>query len=201
MLRLTLLLLLSLSATALPSTALAQCGTGHANESEGGGTVFGLRWDGVRLAAGQSIDLTCSTQIHSVGFLVKSQSGSHGLGVEYLHTGDPVVVEIIDADLNVLAAGTATVMHDAGMGWVTADLSGTPVLEPGQYLVTARVEVDKLSTMGTTDDAIPGARWAYNYQSDWGFAWDGDLNMSIVWEEVQVSNEVSSWSGVKGMYR
>lgn len=195
------LLLITLLAAA-PAAALAQCSTGVTNDAAEGSAIFGLRWEGVRLSNGQSITLDCDARLTSAAFLISADTGTHGLGVPYLGQGDEVHVDLVDHDMNVLLTGTAVIPHETGMDWVTVDFTGaSPLIPAGEYLLAAHVTVDKISTIGTTADHIPGNRHWYDPGQGWGGSSSGDVNVIAVWEESQVPAERRSFGEVKASYR
>ncbi|HPF36772.1 MAG TPA: hypothetical protein P5571_10990 [Candidatus Krumholzibacteria bacterium] len=203
MLRTTRSLLLALLTLALPAAALAQCSTGVTNDTAAGGAVFGLRWDGLRLAAGQSISLDCDSRLLTAAFLLRADPGVHSMGVPYLNMGDTLYVDLVDEAMNVLTVGMGVVEHETDMGWVTAEFAGPGANVPaGTYLLGARIAVDKISTVGTTEDLIDGMRHFYNPGSDWGTGISsGDCNLVATWEEHIVAAERWSLGAVKAGYR
>jgi len=204
MLRTTRHLLLALLLIALPAAALAQCSTGVTNDVASGGAVFGLRWDGLRLSAGQSITLDCDSRVLTASFLLQTDLGDHPLGVPYLNMGDTLFVDLVDQALDVRTTGIGVVQHETGMGWVTAEFAGTDANVPaGEYLLGARVTVDKVSTVGTTDDLVDGIRYFYvPGGTTWGTpSSTSDCNVTATWEEHTVAAERMSFGAVKAGYR
>jgi len=195
------LLLITLLAAA-PAAVLAQCSTGVSNDAVEGSAVFGLRWDGVRLSNGQSVILDCDSRLQSASFKISANTGTHGMGVPYLGQGDEVHIDLVDHDMNVLLTGVAVISHEAGLDWVTADFTAaSPLIPAGEYLLAAYVTVDKIGSIGFTEDHIPGSRHWYDPGQSWGGGNSGDVNVIAVWEESQVPAERRSFGEVKASYR
>lgn len=202
MLRTTRFLLLTTLLAALPAAALAQCSTGLTNDAVEGSAVFGLRWDGLRLSNGQSVTLDCDSRLTSASFRISSNTGTHGMGVPYFGQGDEMHVDLVDHELNVLLTGTAVIAHESGLDWVTVDFSTqSTVIPAGEYLLAAYMTVDKIGSIGTTSDLVPGNRHWYEPGENWGNASSGDVNVIAVWEEALVPAETRSFSQVKASFR
>ncbi len=202
MTRFVIVCLLMISLLLVQASATPPCPTGIENLSTDGSSVFGLRWDGVRLNMGQSITLICDSRMLTVACRIIAAETGENNGVPYVNPGDELHVDVMNSDNVIVGTASGTIIHTTGFDWVTVDFSAQDLRLPiGDYLLAVYLTVDKISSINySPTDVIDGQRFLYDFTS-WGTPMSSDLSIQATWEDVTVASEKADWGQVKSLYR
>ena len=197
---LSILLLSSFSASAqCPDLLEADCG--------GGSAWFGLRHDGANVGQGQTVTLPCDTAVLGVEFIFRVTGNPNG-GVPSMVAGDEIHVVLMDAEENHLATATTAVPADLFDGWLEFSFPENSVVA-GQYQLAAYTTVERqcsivFCTGEDADDYDGGERIVSlnGIDGPWGVFGSGhDVPFRLHLDLDAVTNEIGTWSSVKGLYR
>jgi hypothetical protein len=174
----------------------------------GGLATFGLRYDDANVGQGQSVTLTCDSEIHSIdfGFMV---SGIFNLGYPSMVAGDEIHVMLADATGNQLSTATVALPADVYNDWLTFTFPAGVIVPAGEYKFLAYTTVPRncafrYCTGEGADPYAGGQHYSSLVSPDglWfpnGTGQDASFRLHVT--EGEVANEASSWGSVKGLYR
>jgi len=199
-------IVLLIAMIAIPLVALADCPSRYEVLGDEGKAWLGMNAGGFMAGEGQSFTLDCTSEVHSVEFLM-ILDGLTWYGVQPLGTGDILYGAIMTTSGLTLATETITLDFDEGTRWITFDFSSHELeLFGGEYLIACYPANAKQARMSYHQaEDIYGAGLRYISSNGGAGPWTpaapehGDLAFRVNMPGF-VANEPLQWGQVKSLY-